>query len=79
VFSEFCLRSASATLAAARLSGQVGVSEYGYGPADLAESVVQLATLVLTRQPGSALLHLMAEAVLKSVLRNSLTPRLRNA
>jgi hypothetical protein len=50
------------------LPGQVGVFEYGYGHADLAELVVQLAALVLVREPASALLHWMAEAVLKCVL-----------
>jgi hypothetical protein len=57
----------SATLAAARLPGQVGVSEYGSGRADLSEFVVQLAPLVLTREPASALLHWMVQAVLKSL------------
>ena len=54
----------------ARLPGQVGVFEYGYGHADLAGLVVQLAALALVREPASALLHWMAEAVLKCVLRS---------
>jgi hypothetical protein len=45
----------------------------------LSEFVVQLASLVLTREPASALLHWMVEAVLKSLLRSLLTPEARNA
>jgi hypothetical protein len=66
--SDFGLSMASVGLA--RLPGQVGVSEYGYGPTDLAEPVVRLAALVLTREPAFALLHWTAEAVLKPILRS---------
>ena len=44
----------------ARLPRQVGVSEYGSGRADLSELAVQLAPLVLAREPAPAPLHWMA-------------------
>jgi hypothetical protein len=56
---ESCLRSAS-----------VDHPRYGFGPADLAEPVDQLAALVLTREPATAMLHCMAEAVPTCVLRS---------
>ena len=44
----------------ARLPRQVGVSEYGSGRADLSKLAVQLAPLVLAREPAPAPLHWMA-------------------